>query len=153
MIVISQPGCSYYILGPQNFQFPLFLKAVSNLNFLYIFTIYSALNKMIDILTSFVLCFTSIYTTLTLESISLKKLHEGIRRGGSIGPLPSTFDTIHPIDLIFGTCNEFFYFQLIDFTWCRLIGFHGNHSHINDVTVAAILDFQIFRFFHIQIGH
>ena len=38
-----------------------------------------------------------------------KKLHKGIRRrkgGGSIGPLPSTFDTIHPIDLIFGTCNE-----------------------------------------------
>ena len=45
---------------------------------------------------------------LTLEGIGLKKLHEGIRgRGeGSIGPLPSTFDTIHPIDLIFGTYNE-----------------------------------------------
>ena len=28
-----------------------------------------------------------------------KKLHEGIRGGGrSIEPLPSTFDTIHPID-------------------------------------------------------
>ena len=36
-----------------------------------------------------------------LEGISLKKLHEGIRGGGggaSIRPLPSTFDTIHPID-------------------------------------------------------
>ena len=22
------------------------------------------------------------------------------------GPLPSTFDTIYPINLIFGTCNE-----------------------------------------------
>ena len=26
--------------------------------------------------------------------------------GGSIGRLPSTFDTIHLIDLIFGTYNE-----------------------------------------------
>ena len=36
--------------------------------------------------------------------------------------------------------------------WC-LIGFHGNHSHINDIIVATILDFQSFRFFHIQIEH
>ena len=37
---------------------------------------------------------------LTLEDISLKTLLEGIRGegGGSIGPLPSTFDTIHSID-------------------------------------------------------
>ena len=36
---------------------------------------------------------------LTLEGISLKKLHEGIRGGGwSIRPLPSTFDSIHLID-------------------------------------------------------
>ena len=47
---------------------------------------------------------------LTLEGISLKKVtrrHKGEGGGGgSIGPLPSTFDTIHPIDLIFGTYNE-----------------------------------------------
>ena len=36
---------------------------------------------------------------LALEGISLKMLHEGIKwGGGSIGPLPSTFDTINPID-------------------------------------------------------
>ena len=38
---------------------------------------------------------------LTLEGINLKKvtrLHEGIRGGGSIGPLASTFDTIYPIE-------------------------------------------------------
>ena len=40
-----------------------------------------------------------VYILLTQEGISLKMLHEGIRGGGgSIGPLPSTFDTIHPID-------------------------------------------------------
>ena len=48
---------------------------------------------------------------LTLEGIKPKKLYEGIRRGlgeggGSIGPLPSTFDTIIPIDMIFSTYNE-----------------------------------------------
>ena len=53
---------------------------------------------------------------------------------GSIEPLPSIFDTIHPINLIFGTYNELpLYFQLSKTTWC-LIGFHGNHDYINDVT-------------------
>ena len=61
-------------------------------------------------------------------------LHEGIRGGWSIGPLPSTFDSIHRIDLILDTYNELsLYFQLIEATWC-LIVFHGNHSHINDDT-------------------
>ena len=67
--------------------------------------------------------------------------------GGSIGPLPSTFDTIHPINLIFGTYNErFLFFQLID-TTCCLIGFHGNHSNIITSLAAATLDFQIFKIF------
>ena len=49
---------------------------------------------------------------LTLEGISLKRLHEGT--DGSIGPLPSNFDTIHPIELIFGTYNKLFlYFRFI----------------------------------------
>ena len=34
----------------------------------------------------------------TLEGIRLRKLHEGIRGGGGITSLPSTFDTFHPID-------------------------------------------------------
>ena len=32
--------------------------------------------------------------------------HLGGGGGGSIEPLPFTFETIHPIDLIFGTYNE-----------------------------------------------
>ena len=69
------------------------------------------------------------------------------RGEGSIGPLPSSFDTIHLIDLMFGTYNELsLYYQLIETTWC-LIGFHGNHNHINNVTSPAKLNCQIFRFF------
>ena len=50
--------------------------------------------------------------------------------GGQSDSLPSTFDTIHSIDLIFGTYNALsLHFQLIETEWC-LIGFHGNHSHI-----------------------
>ena len=42
----------------------------------------------------------------------------------------STFDTIYPIDLLFGTYNEhYLYFRLIETLWC-LIGFHGYYSHI-----------------------
>ena len=55
-------------------------------------------------------CFIADTDTLTLESISLKKLHEGIRGGGGregqSDPSPPLFDAIHPIDLIFGTYNE-----------------------------------------------
>ena len=76
---------------------------------------------------------------LTLKA----KLQKGMggEGGGSIGALTSTFDTIHPIDLIFGTYNErSFYFQLIKTAWC-LISFHGNHSHINDFTSGYHLGF------------
>ena len=64
--------------------------------------------------------------------------------------LPSTFDTIHPIDLKFGTYNNLhLYFQLSEITWC-LFGFHGNNSQINDVTGGrhfGFLNFQIlFKF-------
>ena len=38
--------------------------------------------------------------------ISLKMLTQRDKGRESIGPLPSTFDTIHPIDLIFGTYNQ-----------------------------------------------
>ena len=66
-----------------------------------------------------------------LEKIVTRSLEGG---GGSIGPPPpSTFDTIRPIDLKFGTYNKLhLYFQLSETTWC-LIGFHGNNSQINDV--------------------
>ena len=81
---------------------------------------------------------------------------QGIRgEGESVGPLPSTFDTIHPIYLIFGTSNKaFLYFQLIETTWC-LIGIHGNHNHISDViSVRNLGQFSSFQlFFHIRIEH
>ena len=86
--------------------------------------------------------------TLNPRRHKVKKVtrrHKG--GGGSIGPLPSTFDTIHTIDLIFGTYDErSLYFQLID-TTCSLIGFHGNHRNIMTSLAAAILDFQIFKIF------
>ena len=83
--------------------------------------------------------------------ISPIKLHEGIR---AIGPLPSTFDTIHPIDLIFGIYNvHSLYCQLIETMWC-LIGFHGNHNHINDVTSGRhhhrFSKFRIFFLFELN---
>ena len=55
---------------------------------------------------------------------------------------PSTFDTIHLIDMKFGKYNKLhLYFQLGETTWC-LIGFHGNNSQINDITGGClILDF------------
>ena len=37
------------------------------------------------------------------------------------------------------------YLQLSIIAW-HLIGFHGNHSNIVTSLVAAILDFQIFKF-------
>ena len=82
---------------------------------------------------------------LTLEAFKKKQLHEALRGGGaSIGP-PSTFDTIHPIGLKFGTYNKLhLYFQLSETTWC-LIGFHGNNSQINDGTGGRHLGFEIFQ--------
>ena len=78
-----------------------------------------------------------------LEKIVTRSLEGG---GGSIGSLPpSTFDTIHPIDLKFGTYNKLhLYFQLSETTWC-LIGFHGNNSQINGVTGGRHLGFSNFQ--------
>ena len=89
---------------------------------------------------------------LTLEGMKKKKLHEGMRgRGVNLTPPPSIFKSIQPIDLKLGTCNKCpVYFQLSIVTW-HLISFHGNHSNIMTSLVAAVLDFQIFNFFHIQI--
>ena len=91
------------------------------------------------------------FMSALLAALDYTNLRKGTRRHGggmSIGHLPSTFDTILAIDLIFGTCNELsLYFRLIKTKW-YLIGFYGNHNNINDVTSATtILDFQIFRFF------
>ena len=75
----------------------------------------------------------------------LEKIVTRSLEGGQSDPPPSTFDTIHPIDLKFGTCNKFrLYFQLSETTWC-LIGFHGNSSQINDVTSGRNLGFSDFQ--------
>ena len=77
-----------------------------------------------------------------LEKIVTRSL-EG--RGGGNRTPPFTFDTIHPIDLKFGTYNKLhLYFQLSETTWC-LIGFHGNNSQINDVTGGRHLGFSNFQ--------
>ena len=58
---------------------------------------------------------------------------------------PSTFDTIHPINLKFGTYNKrHLYFQLSETMWC-LIGFHGNNTQINDITDSRYLGFSNFQ--------
>ena len=85
---------------------------------------------------------------LTLEASKKKLLHEALRAGGGGGvnrtPL-STFDTIHPIDLKFGTYNKLhLFFQLSETTWF-LIGFHEDNSQINDVTCGRHLGFLNFQ--------
>ena len=74
-----------------------------------------------------------------LEKIVTRSL-EGVNRTP-----PSTFDTIHLIDLKFGTYSKLhLYFQLREATW-GLIGFHGNNSQINDVTGGRHLGFSNFQ--------
>ena len=76
-----------------------------------------------------------------LEKIVTRNLEEG---GVNRTP-PSTFDTIHPIDLKFGRYNKLrLYFQLSETTWC-LIGFHGNNSQINYVVGGRPFGFSNFQ--------
>ena len=80
-------------------------------------------------------------TRSLLEKIVTRSLEGG---GGQSDP-PSTFDTIQPVDLKFGTYNKLhLYFQLSETMWC-LIGFHGNNSQINDVTGGRLLGFSNFQ--------
>ena len=79
-----------------------------------------------------------------LEKIVTRSL-EGGGGGEFQSDPPSTFDTIYPIDLKFGTYNKLhLYFQLSETPWC-LIGFHGNNSQINDVTGGRHLGFSNFQ--------
>ena len=84
---------------------------------------------------------------LFLKSFTRQEaLHEALRGGGGQSDTPpSTFDTIHPTDLKFGTYNKLrLYFQLSETMWC-LIGFHGNNSQINDITGGRHLGFSNFQ--------
>ena len=78
-----------------------------------------------------------------LEKIVTRSLEGG--GGVNRSPPPSTFNTIHPIDLKLGTYNKLhLYFQLSETTRC-LIGFHGNNRQINDVTDGRHLGFSNFQ--------
>ena len=76
------------------------------------------------------------------------------RVGWSIRPLPSTFNTIHSIDLIFGKYNELsLYFHLIETLWC-LVGFHGKpqpYKWRHQRSPSWIFKFS--DFYYIQIEH
>ena len=77
--------------------------------------------------------------------INPRSLLEKIVTRSLEGGTPSTFDTIYPIELKFGTYNKLhLYFQLSETTW-YLIGFHGNNSQINDVTGGRHLGFSNFQ--------
>ena len=77
------------------------------------------------------MCFSFAFNHKNLEQ---KKVTQTLVGGVSIIPLPTTFDTIHLIDIKFCTNNELpLYFELSVTLWC-LNGFHGNHSYINDIT-------------------
>ena len=80
-------------------------------------------------------------------SITKYVTNECLEGGGvNRSPPPSTFNTIHLIDLKFGTYNKLhLYFQLSETTWC-LISFHGNNSQKNDITGGCHLGFSNFHF-------
>ena len=93
----------------------------------------------------FISCYISERSELTPEGMQKNKLHEGMRGRVNRTP-PSIFKSIQSIDMKLGMCDKCpVYFQL-SIAW-HLIGFHGNHSNIMTSLVAAILDFQIFKYF------
>ena len=78
-------------------------------------------------------------------SLEQKKLHEHMRGAQEINRTPSTFDTLPPIDMIFGTNNEMpLFFQLSVTTW-PVISFYGSHKYIKYVPSGRLLGFLIFR--------
>ena len=91
-------------------------------------------------------CFKNKQKNLNPRSLLEKIVTRSLEGGGQSDPPPSsTFDTIHPIDLKFGTYSKLhLYFQLSETTWC-LIAFHGNNSQINDVTGGRYLGFSNFQ--------
>ena len=68
--------------------------------------------------------------------------------GGGVNRTPSSiFKSIQPIDMKLCMCNNCpVNFQLIIVTW-HLIGFHCSYTNTMTSIVAAILDFQILKFF------
>ena len=93
---------------------------------------------------------TKIFKFINLRRHKPKKVTQRHKMGEEVNQtLPSTIDTIHSIDLIFGTYNELsLYFQLSETTWC-LIRFCYNYNQINDVTSGRHLGFSNFQTFFI----
>ena len=91
---------------------------------------------------SWLLGILAVSTVVNPRSLEEKLVTRNLEGWGLIGPPPpSTFDTIHPIDMKLGTYNKLhLYVQLGETTWC-LIGFRGNNSQINDVTGGRHLVF------------
>ena len=88
---------------------------------------------------------TDFFLQINPRSLPEKIVTRSLEGGGGQSAPPSNFDTIHPIDLKFGTYSKLhLYFQLSETTWC-LIGFHGNNSQINDVTGGRHLGFSNFQ--------
>ena len=87
--------------------------------------------------------------TINPRSLLEKIVTRGLEGAGWFNRLPlppsSILDTIHPIDLKFGTYNNLhLYLKLSETTWC-LIGFHGNNSQKDDVTGGRHLGFSNFQ--------
>ena len=91
----------------------------------------------------------SVTQSLSPRSIEEKKVTR-ILEGGSQSdppPSPSTFNTIHPIGMMFGTYSKLpLYFELSETTWC-LFSFHGSKSYMNEDTSGRHLGFTNFRFY------
>ena len=93
-------------------------------------------------------CYTNTFSKVSFNPRSLleKTVTRSLEEGQS-DPPPSTFDTIHSIDMKLDTYSKLhLYFQLSATKWC-LIGFHGNNSQINDVTGGRRLGFLKFQIF------
>ena len=80
------------------------------------------------------------FNARSLEERTVTRSLDGRSIGHSPPPPPSTFDTIHPIDITLDTYNKIHLYLQISGTWC-LIGFHGNNSQVNDVTGGRHLGF------------
>ena len=108
---------------------------------------FSSIDKKIRVKSSDKLVAVNVWQDLNPRSLLAKIVTRSLEGGeGQSDPPPSsTFDTIHSIELKFGTYSKLhLYFQLSEITWC-LIGFHGNISQINDVTGGRHLGFSNFQ--------
>ena len=61
-----------------------------------------------------------------------------------MGLLSSTFDTIHPIEMIFGAYNKLPLYVQLNLTRCYITRFHGNNSNIKNVASGRHFKFSDF---------